>query len=288
MPTPEPQDVSINTQQGDKPSNAGAARNQEEFERRLSQAAKRSFWRTAISVAALVAAGLAILVYSVQRARQQAEEALQQANQSELQTKHFQFQLHELEQSLSNSREAVQYVTQGINLYHAGSYSAAVNAYDAALQLDPENPYTLDLKGYSLFKLKDYAGASSAMQNSVAIQPDYAWGYFDLARVYCAEGKYDLASTSIKSALEIRPELAGSMKNDGEFLRVCTPLRKMFDDGSSSAPATLAPQSSSGTQSHAQKLKSERESTTSARDNIRNYRSPRKLKLGQGNILIGR
>lgn len=63
-------------------------------------------------------------------------------------------QIHVLRQSLANSREAVQYVTQGINAYHSGAYRAAVDAYSRALQLDPQNTYVLDLKGYSLFKLR--------------------------------------------------------------------------------------------------------------------------------------
>jgi cytochrome c-type biogenesis protein CcmH/NrfG len=244
MSTNEYEEMPIQKHEGDEPSRSSVAQDQQEFERRLDRAERRSFWRTAISVALLVAVGLAILFYSVQRARQQAEDALHQAQVSRLQTREFQAQLHDLEQSLTNSREAVQYVTQGINLYHAGNYSAAVKAYDAALQLDPKNPYILDLKGYSLFKLKDFANAVSALQSSVTFQPDYAWGYFDLARVYCAEKQFDLASQSIKSALKIRPELAGYMQKDGEFLRLCAPLRKTFDDQSSDASSTATFQSS--------------------------------------------
>jgi cytochrome c-type biogenesis protein CcmH/NrfG len=238
MSTNDYEEMPVHKHEGDGPSRSRAAQDQEEFERRLNRAETRSFWRTAISVAALVAVGLGILFYSVQRAQQQAEDALHQAQASRLQTLRFQEQLRELEQSLSNSREAVQYVTQGINLYHSGNYRAAVKAYDAALQLDPKNPYILDLKGYSLFKQKDFTNAISALQSSVTLQPDYAWGYFDLARVYCAEKQFDLASQSIKSAVQIRPELKDYMAKDGEFLRLCAPLRKTFDEQSPGSSST--------------------------------------------------
>jgi hypothetical protein len=53
------------------------------------------------------------------------------------------------------------------------------------------------------------------------IDPDYAWGYFDLARFKCKAGAFDEARQAIDAALEKRPGLRAHMEKDGEFQRLC-------------------------------------------------------------------
>ncbi len=130
-------------------------------------------------------------------------------------------ELRGTEEQLRASREAVFHVTLGINLFHQGSYEAAVAAYDRALELDEENPYVLNLKGYSLFKAKAFDDSLAALRDAVEKEPTYAWGYFDLARVSCATGDYESAKAAIEKAVELRPELLLVMKEDGEFERLC-------------------------------------------------------------------
>jgi tetratricopeptide (TPR) repeat protein len=139
--------------------------------------------------------------------------------------------LEEMEKSLRNvtkqlhsSREAVAFVTDGINLYHGRRYDEAVMAYNRALNLDPQNAYVLNLKGYSLFKARRFNESIETLRKAVEVGPDYAWGYFDLARVSCAVGKLEEASNAIKKAIELRPEIREIMKGDGEFTQLCRPL----------------------------------------------------------------
>jgi tetratricopeptide (TPR) repeat protein len=206
-----------------------------EFEYLLNRVERKAVLRTGVWVTLLVATGLALFLYSLQaaqKARLAAEKSKQDALNYVEQAHKYQAQIHELEAALSNSREAVQYVSQGINLYHAGNYGLAVNAYDEALRLDPNNPYVLDLKGYSLFKMKDLAGAISVLRESISGKREYAWGYFDLARAYCAEREYDLATQSLQEALRLRPGLRQFMNGDGEFLRLCAPIKRTFSQPS--------------------------------------------------------
>jgi tetratricopeptide (TPR) repeat protein len=139
--------------------------------------------------------------------------------------------LEEMEKSLRNvtkqlhsSREAVAFVTDGINLYHGRRYDEAVMAYNRALNLDPQNAYVLNLKRYSLFKARRFNESIETLRKAVEVGPDYAWGYFDLARVSCAVGKLEEASNAIKKAIELRPEIREIMKGDGEFTQLCRPL----------------------------------------------------------------
>lgn len=131
---------------------------------------------------------------------------------------------------LKASREAVSFVTQGINLYHQGQYRAAVTAYDQALQLDPQNPYVANLKGYSLFKAKQLGQSIESLKYAVEIDPNYAWGFFDLTRVLCASKQFPDAEEAAHKALQLRPGLREVMLADGEFTRLCRPILETVRD----------------------------------------------------------
>jgi tetratricopeptide (TPR) repeat protein len=125
---------------------------------------------------------------------------------------------------LHSTREAIAFVTDGINLYHERRYDDAVMAYNRALDLDPQNAYVLNLKGYSLFKARRLNESLETLRKAVEVAPNYAYGYFDLARVSCAVGKLDDATNAIGKAIKLRPELRESVKGDGEFTQLCRPL----------------------------------------------------------------
>ena len=121
-----------------------------------------------------------------------------------------------------------QYVTEGINYYHQGNYAAAVRSYDQALKLDPRNSYVMNLRGYALFQQRDYRDAITALKGSVEANPDYAWGYFDLARAECAAKDFEQARDSISMAISKRPDLQGIMRADGEFTRICASISDAY------------------------------------------------------------
>ena len=137
--------------------------------------------------------------------------------------------LQEYKTQLQNSREAVRFVTLGINAFHQGRYEAAVNWYNQALRLDSENAFILNLKGYSLFKSKSLKESIEALRRSVEVEPKYAWGYFDLARVYCADGDFKRSAEAIKKAVELRPDLKQTMRQDGEFKQLCKTVLSVLD-----------------------------------------------------------
>jgi len=135
-------------------------------------------------------------------------------------------QLKSAQSELATYREALDAAREGINEYHAGNYAGAVANYDSALKLDPNNAYLLDLKGYSLFKGRRLDDAVATLLESVRADPKYAWGYFDLARVYCAAGKFSDAKTAADMAVSISSTMRSKMDADGEFRRLCQPILK--------------------------------------------------------------
>ena len=146
----------------------------------------------------------------------------------EVEVKQQSLELERINAQLSKEREALAAGRYAINAFHAGNYTDAVNYYDRALALDPENAYILNLKGYALFKLKRFPEAVQVLNASVKADPQYAWAYFDLARVQCAAGNLSEAQSAIEKALQLQQELKEKMTGDGEFTHVCKPLQKIF------------------------------------------------------------
>lgn len=128
--------------------------------------------------------------------------------------------------SLNVKDETVQ---KGIDAYRRGQLEEAIKLYDQALgrnsdgtyNLLPNSAYILDLKGYSLFRLKRYDEAVTILFTAMKADPNFAWIYFDLARVYCAIGKSYEASEAIRQAIKLQPNIQTIMQNDKEFSDLC-------------------------------------------------------------------
>ncbi len=129
-----------------------------------------------------------------------------------------------LRNNVKNLREALGASRYAIIAFHQGDYQTAIVYYDQALRADPDNAYLLNLKAYSLFKLDSFQEAIETQIESIRVDPNYAWGFFDLARFHCAAGDMDAAGEAMMTALEKRPGLEDVMNNDGEFQRLCAPI----------------------------------------------------------------
>lgn len=162
---------------------------------------------------------IAALVYAAYQLRQL--EAKRHDLEIELQTKAG--QLEQTEHQLENARKALSSTRAAINAFHAGDLNQAVSLYDEALIWDPGNAYIQNLRAYSLFRLHRIDEAIVGERRSVAADPKYAWGYFDLARFLCAASptEFEEARKAAAKAIELRPEMQDIMRNDGEFQRVC-------------------------------------------------------------------
>jgi tetratricopeptide (TPR) repeat protein len=168
------------------------------------------------TVVALVAFGTTAYEANenARRARLQAERAQMERNLAAQQRKDLEKQISELRTALTASRSA-------IAAFHQQDYATALKFYDQALAADPDDAYLLNLRAYTLFKQHKYDDALAEELRSVRADPNYAWGYFDLARFQCALGRRDDARDSITKALGLNPDLRDIMRGDGEFRRLC-------------------------------------------------------------------
>lgn len=120
---------------------------------------------------------------------------------------------------VQNQKDAI--LQDGIRAYQRGQYDEAVKLYDQYLSKNYNDAYALDLKGYSLFKLKRYGEAANSLLAATKVDPKYAWAYFDLARVYCAMGRSLEANNARQQAITLQANMQRIMQNDKEFMDLC-------------------------------------------------------------------
>lgn len=183
-----------------------------------------------MALGTLVVAAALWLSYAQLRALQGEVASLaSEATRLQKQSNDLREDAEKMRREIGGLREALAASRYAIEAFHQRDYSTAVSLYDQALHADPNNAYLLNLKAYSLFKLKRIGEAIEVQRQSLRVDPEYAWGYFDLARFQCATGLFDEARGSIDRAIEKRPGLQDIMAKDGEFQRLCGPINVIVD-----------------------------------------------------------
>ena len=182
--------------------------------------------RASRRAALLSALGISVVIVSMVYASVSLRRLQGQRDALNAEVRAGRMQLDSLRHRLADARQSVAATRTAINAFHANNYKTALQLYDEAIRADPDNPYVHNLRAYALFKLGSVPAAIEGERQSVAADPEYAWGYFDLARFLCADTppRYDEAKQAIRRALELRPELRAVMNDDGEFQRLCRPI----------------------------------------------------------------
>jgi tetratricopeptide (TPR) repeat protein len=118
---------------------------------------------------------------------------------------------------LQRTREASEHIRIGVNYFHDNNYKAAIRAYDRAIELDPNNPLTFDLKGYTLFRDGRAGDAVKYLQRSIELDSTYIWGHYDLALAYWTAGARLDAIREVQTVIALNPDFREVIKGDGQF-----------------------------------------------------------------------
>jgi tetratricopeptide (TPR) repeat protein len=167
------------------------------------------------------------LTLDVGKARAQLRELEHSSAKARLELAGLQQRLEDVRSELKGAREATPALIEGINAFHRRQYALAIARYDEALRLNPGDAYIYNLKSYSQFKARDVKGAAQTVSRSLALSPDYDWGYFDLARYQCAAGNGAAAIGTLQAAVAARGDAIRDLapvflERDGEFRRLCS------------------------------------------------------------------
>lgn len=128
-------------------------------------------------------------------------------------------------------------------LRHAGDPAAARRHYEKALALKPGYVQALHNLGVLLAApgpAEDLAAARELLRRAVAVQPDLADGWLELARLARREGKLPAAIESYKKVLELRPGDVAALIDLGALYQVTLEVRRalpLLEKACAAAPA---------------------------------------------------
>jgi len=104
---------------------------------------------------------------------------------------------------------------KGGALYFLGKYDEAIECYDKAIEIDPNNPVVWNNKGLALYHLDKHEEAIKCYDKAIEIDPNDAdtWNNKGLALYHL--DKHEEAITSYDKAIEIDPNDADTWNNKG-------------------------------------------------------------------------
>jgi Flp pilus assembly protein TadD, contains TPR repeats len=94
---------------------------------------------------------------------------------------------------------------KGFNLYNQERYNDSLEAYNRALELDPNDFEAWNNKGIDEGLLGRYDEALKSFENAVAINESYAEAWYNMGVIYDFKGYYYTAVQAYKRATQIDP-----------------------------------------------------------------------------------
>lgn len=120
-------------------------------------------------------------------------------------------------QQLVKSRYAADHARNGINHYQRGEYVAAIEQYQEALLITPDNSEIYDWLAYSQYRAGRYLDALHSEQEAVRLEPLYARGYYNLALILWRTGKRDDAIAALRHMASLNPKMVEEVRQDEQF-----------------------------------------------------------------------
>jgi len=120
--------------------------------------------------------------------------------------------------ALQPARTFYDHLLAGNVLYAAGDHPKALEEYDAALKLRPDDPTTLSNRAATLNYLKRYEGALADCNRSLELRPDDPDTLNNRAGALIGLKRYQEALADCDRALELRPDHPTVLNNRGNAL----------------------------------------------------------------------
>jgi tetratricopeptide (TPR) repeat protein len=94
---------------------------------------------------------------------------------------------------------------KGLDLYNQEKYDESLEAYNRALELDPNDFEAWNNKGIDEGLLGMYDEALKSFENAVALNESYAEAWYNMGVIYDFKGYYHTAIQAYKRATQINP-----------------------------------------------------------------------------------
>ncbi len=115
-------------------------------------------------------------------------------------------------------------------LFNAGEYQQAVEAYDRVLAADPQDYYAYGQRGECYRMLSRYDEAIADFDRAIELNPDNSWAMATRGECYRAKEQYDLAIQDLDRALELQPDYAWALASRADAWRLKSDYDKALAD----------------------------------------------------------
>ncbi|MEH2375996.1 tetratricopeptide repeat protein [Nostoc sp.] len=97
---------------------------------------------------------------------------------------------------------------EGVNKYDAGNYEGAVEDFNQAIKLDPQNALAYNKRGDAYYRLGDYEQAQADSSQALLLNPQDTNAYFDRGFAFSELHKYKEAIADYNQAIKLNPKSA--------------------------------------------------------------------------------
>jgi tetratricopeptide (TPR) repeat protein len=100
---------------------------------------------------------------------------------------------------------SIDWFMRGLDLYNQEKFNDSLQAYNRALELDPNDFEAWNNKGIDEGLLGRYDAALQSFGNAVALNESYAEAWYNMGVIYDFKGYYYTAIQAYKKATQINP-----------------------------------------------------------------------------------
>jgi tetratricopeptide (TPR) repeat protein len=121
------------------------------------------------------------------------------------------------------------YANMAQTLFALKDYEKAIESLKKVVELDPKNSKVYANIGHILYRQGKYDEAMVNIKKAIELDPDNAMAYGNMANVLCAQGHYDKAIESYLKCLTLNPEFFGAKANIAEVYLVTGRYENAFN-----------------------------------------------------------
>ncbi|MDP2044592.1 MAG: tetratricopeptide repeat protein [Deltaproteobacteria bacterium] len=118
---------------------------------------------------------------------------------------------------LSPAQDVQSSIDQGIKHSQAGRYDQALQAFDQALKLKPNDPALITYKATVYYAKGNNAQAVQLCEQAIKLNPSFGRAYYQRGMIFEKQGKYDQAVADLQKAKSlghgVDPDFIELMKN---------------------------------------------------------------------------
>jgi tetratricopeptide (TPR) repeat protein len=101
--------------------------------------------------------------------------------------------------------DAYTYRNRGIDYHEKGDYDHAIQDFNEANRLNPNDASVYLARGNTYDRKRDYDHAIQDFNEAIHLNPNYVRAYYDRGKAYNSQGDYDRAIQDLSEAIRLKP-----------------------------------------------------------------------------------